>query len=524
MTTQASGAPFMPVDQPGPAFVDFFGLLRGNAARTPDKVAAIVGAQRIDWATFVARVEETAAQLTTLGFAPGERLAVLSEPSVAFLVAFAAALACGGCLVPLPAIVSDTALGGVLRDCGARIVLVSGAMAGRIPALDITDFQAYGLDGAAADWADLAEVAPAAAWQAPDVAPGQLFNIIYSSGTTGTPKGIVHDQLYRFRQLQRMRALGLDEASVTLLATATYSNTTLTPAIAALGNGGTLVMMPKFLAEDYLATARAERPTHTMIVPIQIQRVLESPTFDPAALASLRSTIVTSSPWPLAIKKKAIAQWPGDLLEMYGMTEGGLTTVLNTKSFPDKLATVGRPSALADVRVVGADGGTLPAGETGEIVGRSPTMMQGYYGRPDLTEQAVLRLPDGKVFFRSGDLGHFDADGFLTLSGRSKDVIISGGFNIYAVDLEEALLAHPQINEAAVIGVPDAKWGETPVAFVVTAPGADAEALRAEVNAGLGRVQRISAVGIVDTLPRNALGKVQKNLLRDTWMQDRKEG
>ena len=522
MAKSSMKTPFTPIDQPGPDYADFFGLLVANAARYPDKDAVIIGEERLDWAAFLARVQAACGRLHALGLRPGDRLAMLSEPSVEFLVSFVAGLACGGCVVPLPAIVSDKALGRVLVDCGAGIVLVSSAMADRIPALDVSELQAFGLDAPVADWSGFDTVTPAP-WVYEPVPQDSLFNIIYSSGTTGTPKGIVHDQLYRFRQLQRMRALGVYENAITLVATATYSNTTLTPVIATLGNGGTLIMMPKFTAEAYLSRVKTERPSHTMIVPIQIQRILEHPSFETSALESLQATVITSSPWPLSIKEQAVSAWPGKLLEMYGMTEGGLTTVLDTKAFPEKLGTVGKPSPLADVRIVDEQGAAMPVGETGEIIGRSPTMMNGYFGRPDLTINASIELADGLTYFRSGDLGRFDADGFLTLSGRSKDVIISGGFNIYAIDLEEVLFAHPQIVEAAVIGVPDKKWGETPVAYVVADRNADAEALREGANGELGRVQHITALQIVDELPRNALGKVQKNDLRASWINEHGE-
>jgi acyl-CoA synthetase (AMP-forming)/AMP-acid ligase II len=215
-----------------------------------------------------------------------------------------------------------------------------------------------------------------------------------------------------------------------------------------------------------------------------------------------------------------LRRWPGGLVEYFGMTEGGGTCVLVAHQFPDKLHTVGRPAEGHELHVLDDDGRALPPGEVGEIVGHSPlTMMLGYHGRPAETAAIEWRDPTGKRFIRTGDLGRFDADGFLTIVGRKKDVIISGGFNIYPVDLEAALVAHGAVAEAAVVGVPSTRWGETPVAFVVLAAGrqATAEALREFANAQLGSTQRIADVAVVPSLPRSPIGKVLKRELRDAY-------
>jgi acyl-CoA synthetase (AMP-forming)/AMP-acid ligase II len=202
------------------------------------------------------------------------------------------------------------------------------------------------------------------------------------------------------------------------------------------------------------------------------------------------------------------------------MTEGGGTLVLVAHEFPNKLHTVGTPAEGHEIRVVDEQGCEVGRGEVGEIVGWSPmAMMNGYHGRPDATAAAEWHDGAGKRFIRTGDLGSIDADGFFTIVGRRKDVIISGGFNIYPVDLETQLIAHPAVAEAAVVGVPSTRWGETPVAFVVLAPGqtADPEALRAFANARLGNTQRLSDVSLVSALPRSAIGKILKRELRTMY-------
>ena len=191
--------------------------------------------------------------------------------------------------------------------------------------------------------------------------------------------------------------------------------------------------------------------------------------------------------------------------------------MLAAHEHPDKLATVGRPMDGHDMRVIGEDGKFLQAGQAGEVVGRSAAMMKGYHNKPGATAEAEWISPAGDRYIRTGDLASIDEEGFFTLIGRKKDMIISGGINIYPSDLEEALSAHPAVREAAVIGAPSERWGETPVAFVTLEPGVTAtpEELLAAANATLGKMQRIAEIRIIDELPRSAIGKVLKRELQD---------
>jgi acyl-CoA synthetase (AMP-forming)/AMP-acid ligase II len=248
------------------------------------------------------------------------------------------------------------------------------------------------------------------------------------------------------------------------------------------------------------------------------------PDFDRFDLSAFRSKQCTSAPFDAALKADILRRWPGGLYEVYGMTEGGIATMLVAHENPDKLHTVGRPLPGHEVRLVDEAGRELPAGPgvTGEIVGRGPGMMTGYHGRPDLTREAEWFDAGGQRFIRTGDIGRFDKDGFLILVDRRKDVVISGGLNVYPSDLEAVLRGHPAVAEVAVAGVPSPEWGETPVAWVVRrdgrgSPADDAEALRAWANERLGRMQRLHAVVLTDELPRSAIGKVDKRELRRRW-------
>jgi acyl-CoA synthetase (AMP-forming)/AMP-acid ligase II len=308
---------------------------------------------------------------------------------------------------------------------------------------------------------------------------------------------------------------------VTLTSTALYSNTTLVTMMPTLALGGTVVLMGKFDAEEFLRLSERERVTHAMLVPVQYQRILDHPDFDSFDLRSYRVKLSTSAPLRAGIKREILDRWPGSLVEIYGLTEGGGSTVLNATEFPDKLESVGQAGPGSDIRVIGENGEELPAGEIGEIVGRSDGMMTGYYKRDDLTEAMLWRDKQGNVFFRTGDMGRFDEDGFLFLLDRIKDMIISGGFNIYAADLENVLMGHEDVADVAVIGIPSREWGETPLGLVVRKAGStiSEEALKAWANGHLGKTQRLSAIEFRDSLPRSTIGKVLKRELRQPYLE-----
>jgi acyl-CoA synthetase (AMP-forming)/AMP-acid ligase II len=273
------------------------------------------------------------------------------------------------------------------------------------------------------------------------------------------------------------------------------------------------VLQPRFNSTEWLRLAQDHAATHTMLVPVQYRRLLAEPAFDDHRL-SLRMKFCTSAPFPAELKAEVLRRMPGGLVEFFGMTEGGVSFVFPAHLHPDKLHTVGRASEGHAVRIIDEGGRDVPPGTPGEIVGQSPATMNGYKNRPDLTAKAFWMAPDGALWLRTGDIGRIDEDGFLTLMDRAKDMIISGGFNIYPSDIEAVLLGLPGVVEAAVVGIASDRWGETPVAFVV-ASGAEAEGLRSAANARLGKTQRLAALVLVDELPRSHIGKVLKRELRD---------
>jgi long-chain acyl-CoA synthetase len=430
-------------------------------------------------------------------------------------------------VAPLAPGSTPASLQGMLRDAQARLLFTDAGAAATMPAADINPIPRIALDNSGAGqrlehWL----AAPGAQPQAVAIAPDWPFNIIYSSGTTGEPKGIVQPHGMRWAHVKRGAAYGYGADTVTLLSTPLYSNTTLVVFFPTLAFGGTVVLMPKFDAAAYLQLAQDRRVTHTMLVPVQYQRIMARPDFDRFDLARFRVKFSTSAPFAASLKADVLQRWPGGLVEFYGMTEGGGTCILEAHLHPDKLHTVGQPAQGHDIRLIDEAGHELPPGEAGEVVGHSAGMMKGYHRQPARTREAEWFDPQGKRFIRTGDIGRFDADGFLTLFDRKKDMIISGGFNIYPSDLEAELRQHPCVLEAAVVGVPSEQWGETPLAFVVRQPGANtpADALLQWLNARVGKTQRLASLYYLDELPRSAIGKVLKRELRERYLSQLASG
>jgi len=493
-------------------------LLRERARERPDSCAVVMGDEVLSYCELDTLADRVAASLQRDGIGPGDAIAVCALSSARYVAIFLGALRAGVAVAPLSPSVTSDAMASMLANSQARCLFADTEA---LPAL-------AGQNNIARCIAlnDEAPGATFSSWLLPqnerpvavDLPPEAPFNIIYSSGTTGEPKGIVQPHAMRWAHVCRAARFGYGHDTVTLLATPLYSNTTLVVLFPTLAFGGALVLTAKFDATQYLALAQRHRMTHTMLVPVQYQRIMALPQFHAHDLSATRMKFCTSAPFNAQLKADVLNRWPGGLVEFYGLTEGGGTCILAAHERPDKLHTVGRPAPGHDIRLIDDAGRELPLGATGEVVGHSPSMMMtGYNGRADRTREAEWFDAGGKRFLRTGDIGRFDGEGFLVLLDRKKDMLITGGFNVYPSDLEATLRGHGEIADAAVVGVPSRQWGETPIAFVVLLPGSTqtpAELLQ-WVNARVGKIQRLARLQIVDELPRNAIGKVLKRELRE---------
>ena len=498
-------------------FRDLPSLVAEHARTQPQATALVVGDQRLSYAALNALADRVAAALQRDGLQPSERIAVCASSSVAYVAVYLGTLRAGGAVAPLAPSSTAQQLVDMAVDADARRFFIDAGVADALAAagvavpagLPVTRLEA--LD----DWLPIAGTQPTPV----TIDPAWPFNLIYSSGTTGTPKGIVQSHGMRWGHIQRAAMSGYAADTVTMIATPLYSNTTLVAVIPTLAWGGCVVLMPKFDALAYLQIAQRERATHTMLVPVQYQRLMARPEFSGYNLNSFRMKFCTSAPFHADLKADVLKRWPGGLTEYYGMTEGGGTCMLQAHLHPTKLHTVGQPAEGHDIRLIDEQGREVAKGEAGEVVGRSGAMMTGYHKQPAKTAEAEWFDAQGNRFIRTGDVGRFDADGFLVLFDRRKDMVISGGFNIYPSDLEAVLRQHPAVADCAVVGVPSTEWGETPVAYVVRRAefSASADDIRSWFNQQVGKTQRLSGLRLIDELPRSAIGKVLKRELRDTW-------
>lgn len=498
---------------------DFMAL---NARWRPKQTALVVGNQRLDWGTLDRRVNRVANGLIALGIRKGDTVALLMPNAFETLEIMLGILRAGAVLVPLSTMLTADTLAAMARDAGIRAAFVHHDYANLLhPGAGVDSLADKGwiaIGHAGAGWVTYADWAEAQGEHPAGVAltGADRCNIIYSSGTTGVPKGIVHSHAARFNfAYARVADFRMSRDSVALVTTPLYHNGSMLLMLPALLVGASLVVMPRFDAGAALDLIEKERCTHTFLVPSQYVELVARGDFRTRDLSSMVMALTAGAAIRRDIKEAVLNVLGDAFMELYGATEGFSITIRG-KDMRQRLDSVGTPVIGVDVRVVGDDDRELGIGEVGELCGRSPYLMMGYHNQPGLTAEACWHDQYGRAYYRSGDLGRRDADGFFYVSGRKKEMIISGGINIYTDDLERVLNDHPAVTDSAVIGIPHPKWGETPVAYVVSTGNAvaDPAAIVEWANARLGKFQRISEVRLIDALPRNAMGKVTKNALK----------
>ncbi len=499
------------------------GLLARHARYQPDRLALAFEGRRHTWRDLADRVHRVANGLLAQGLRRGDRIATILPNSLELVELYWAAACTGLVIVPLSPLLRGNGLATLLADSGSSFAVTTpegatelDAVRDRLPALPADRYYVTGPDAppgfrAFATLQAHPDPTPPAD---PGLGDEDPFNIMYSSGTTGLPKGIVHTHQIRvmYGSLFSSR-FRIHPESVILHAGSIVFNGAFLSFMPWWFQGTAYHLHARFDPEAVIDTIRRERVTHMVMVPSQIVAVLASPAATTEALASLEMICTVGAPFHHEHREALARVAPGVFYELYGLTEG-FVTILDRDDYARKPDSVGTPPPLHEMRIVGEDGRDLPPGEVGEIVGRGPLLMPGYHGRPDLTAQAVR---DGWLF--TGDLGYVDEDGFLFLVDRKKDLIISGGANIYPRDIEEIAVAHPAVLEVAVFGAPDPKWGESPIAAVVLSAPAGAEELREWINARVdARFQQVREVLVLDAFPRNTAGKILKRVLREQYL------
>lgn len=497
-------------------------MIRTHACHRGNEAAFIDGESVLTWREFERRVSCVAESLARAGIRKGERVAMLASNSFwAYEVMFGIARA-GAVVTSLSLMLTPALLAKLLADSDAQLLFAgrgceqlatdAAAVGGGKPRV----IRETGVAGAP-DSFEAFIAGTHGVFTGPDPKPLDTFGIIYSSGTTGVPKGIMHSHAGRFGMAWHLgAALAIPASARCLLATPPSSNGTMIVLLPAIIVGAACVLTRTLSPDDFFGALSRHRFTHAFMVPTQFAAIFTDERAQHADFSGVRCLLSAGAPLAPQLKRILLERIGHCFHELWGFTEG-VATLIGPEEARQRPQSVGRALPGTDLRVIDENGKELQPPATGELVGRSVMLMQGYLNRPDANEEIRWLDAHGTTFLRTGDIGAIDEEGFVTLRGRIKDMILSGGLNVYPSDIEPVLLEHPAVADAAVIGVPHEKWGEAPLACVIAKPGValDPVALREWANARVARHQRLVDVVLrTEDFPRNALGKVLKAQLR----------
>jgi len=497
--------------------------LVNHAQFKPNDTAIVFGDQSLSYADFNKRVNRLTNALLGLGIKPGDKIACVTPNCLEMVDLYWATAKMGAVAVPLSPLLLGSALKGLVDHSDSICAVLSPEAAHELrpdgphsPKIPLSKRIVVG--PAPPDHTNYGKFVSAASDSEPklcEVNPTTPLMIVYSSGTTGEPKGIVLSH-YARSMYCTLYALAwrMSPESVSLHTGSLVFNGAFMTLLPSFFLGSKYILHAEFNPEAVLKTIERDKVTQSQIIAL-----LDCPTFDAARLKSLEALISLGATLHLSHKRRLMEILGGRFYEMYGLAEGFMT-ILDKTTAESKLSSVGTPPPFFEMRIVDDAGNDVPPNTIGEIVGRGPIMMEGYYQRPDLTEKAVKN-----GWLHSGDVGYVDEEGYLYLSDRKKDMIKSGGVSVYPRDIEEVIVRHPAVQEAAVFGVPHDKWGETPVAAIVLNPEHEkktkVEELKNWINQNVGaKFQRIADLIVLDDFPRNAAGKTVKRTILEMYINN----
>ncbi|MGR3425085.1 MAG: class I adenylate-forming enzyme family protein [Sagittula sp.] len=498
-----------------------------HATYSPDKVAAVCEGETRTYGDLERRTARIGAGLARRKIGKGDKVCLFLTSSLDLYDLIWGTMRAGAVVVPLNTMLTADSLAGIVNNSGARILFTDPQYLPVVLAA-LPDLVHIDRDGiivtAGPDENYRAFLGDAAAFRMPEISPEDSVSILYTSGTTGLPKGSEHSHFARMAYYVTAFGgwLSIQRDTVTVCATPLYANGTWMTLLPTFYRGGTVVILPKFSPEAFYDAVETWGGTHAFMVSTMYVQLLGAAAPDGRDLSSLRVLFSGGQQFARATYDRMRAMLPQVAFwDCYGMSEG-FGTIASPADLETRPGTVGKPILLDDIRIVGDDDEECAPGDVGEFCGYGPGLMKGYHADAERTEKEIWYAPDGRPFLRSGDLGYRDAEGFFHIAGRKKDMIKSGGVNVYATDIEDVFLKHPAVLECAAIGIPHEKWLETPLLLVRLNPGqsVEPEALADWGNSRLAKYQRVSRVEFRDDFPRALYGKVRKADLRAPYWAD----
>lgn len=487
--------------------------LTHHATYRPHHLAIVFEEQRLSFAELNHSVNRLCHALQQAGVKKGDKVATFLPNSFELYELYWATAKMGAVIVPMSPLVRGNGLINLFNDADTQLIVTDIAHVSYIE--DVRESLVASLfwltDGQKEGWNnyhDAKKYIPETEPKVDSIVADDVYNIMYSSGTTGLPKGIVHSHFVRAMYgCLFSNAFRITPESVVMHSGAIIFNGAMLTFMPAMYMGCTFVLMKEFNATKVIECIEQEKVTHTILVPTQIIGCLKYPQFTLANLPSVEYILSVGAPLLEETKREFTVKFPRVFYELYGLTEGFMTILDRTVS-DVKMGSVGRPPIFMNLKIVDNQGQEMPTGTVGEIIGNGPLLMPGYYKKPELTAQTVK---EGWLY--TGDLGYVDEDGYLFLAGRKKELIISGGVNVYPKDIEEIIIRHPAVQEVAVFGAPHPDWGETPVAAVIlNSKAVTSYDIVTWTNNNIeARFQKISDVYVLNEFPKNAAGKIVKS-------------